>query len=409
MAEDLSKKLYVENFDSWKKTILRKRFVDDELEVKVIEHGIVLPTRKINTSNAGGVCDNNFNFVAGFSRSYGGIYVDPWASVESAYTVDKKDIVQLDEDVIFGGALIGHFGHFIMECWNRLWYVIQNPQLKSKILFILILGYKPYFDEFFRLMGINKERIVYVDKPMQCRSVTVPDQSQYSFINFTKEYLLPYLAIKSRVIPSNVKKLYLTRRIFDESYLKKIVSGEENLPRQAICFNEKYFEDFFAARGFKVIAPENLSVAEQLSLISGADEIATTLGTLSNWAIFCKPETKFIMLSRTSSMSVPFQCLVNEAVHLNNAYFVDASKNFMYATHVLSVCMLGANKYWKAFVENYFGEQIKEDDDRPYFENALDMYIYFWYKKYATEPKIMLYTLKNMCNRIIALEKELER
>ena len=44
MAEDLSKKLYVENFDSWKKTILRKRFVDDELEVKVIERGIILPT-----------------------------------------------------------------------------------------------------------------------------------------------------------------------------------------------------------------------------------------------------------------------------------------------------------------------------------------------------------------------------
>ena len=89
------------------------------------------------------------------------------------------------------------FGHFMMECLNRLWFVVQNPELKSKILFIITGrgNHCSYFDDFFRLMGIASERIIYVDKPIQCRSVTVPDQAQY-WDSYNKEWQLPYLAMK---------------------------------------------------------------------------------------------------------------------------------------------------------------------------------------------------------------------
>lgn len=53
-----------------------------------------------------------------------------------SYSVDRKELVELDEDVIYGGSLIGHFGHFMAECWDRLWYLLQHPELQSKILFI---------------------------------------------------------------------------------------------------------------------------------------------------------------------------------------------------------------------------------------------------------------------------------
>ena len=70
MAEDLSKKFYVHNFGTWKAAVNAKRFSDKKLEVKVIERGIILPLRRINSKEEyeGGVCDNDFNFVAGFSR-----------------------------------------------------------------------------------------------------------------------------------------------------------------------------------------------------------------------------------------------------------------------------------------------------------------------------------------------------
>lgn len=350
----------------------------------------------------GGVCDNDFNLIAGFTKrdpfeKYGG--GSGFALVESSYTVERKEIIQLDEDVIFGGALIGHFGHFIMECWSRLWYIIQHPELQLKIMFITTThgGYHEWFDDFFRLMGIDLNRIVYVKKPTQCRSVTVPEQSQYNawhFVKYTKEFFIPYQVIKSHVTPGKIKKIYLTR--------KNIIVGKY----RRICFNEEYFENFFSAHGFEVIAPEKLSIEEQISLVMGADEIAATLGTLTHWVMFCKPTTKFIMLTRDLSAQ-SIQIFINEAFEVNDYYIVKAWKKFLYVeSHVDGLFFLGANKYWQEFVADYFGEKIKIDDDALYIGEALEKYVDFWYKKYGDSKEKVIDSLKDMCSRIIALETQ---
>ena len=282
----------------------------------------------------------------------------------------------------------------MLECWHRLWYVIQRPELQSKILFITTAhgGYREWFENFFRLMDIDLKRIVYVKQPIQCRSVTVPAQAYHSTV-FTKEFFIPYQAIKSNVTPAAPKRLYLTRLGFE---FKK--HGNVH------CFGEKYFEDFFAAHGFEVVSMEQLKIEDQISLIMGADEIASTMGTLTHWALFCKPNAKFIALTRTHDL-MTLQELVIEATPHVEYHIVDASKNFVYANRSTGVCMLGSNKYWKAFVADYFGEQIDEDDDAPYFYDALNNYINFWYKKYSGNEEILLGSLKDMCKRIIALEK----
>lgn len=396
MAQDSIKRLYVQNVDDWLMDLSTKRFSDEELGVQVIEHGIVLPARrKIDKTWQGGVCDEDFNFIAGYSRkknNEGG-----FASVLSAYTVDKSELVELDEDVIFGGTLIGHFGHFMLECLSRLWYVLQQPELHAKILFITTEhgGYKPWFEDFFRLMGIDKDRIIYVDKPIQCRSITVPEQAYHSN-RFTKEFFVPYQVIKSRVTPAAPKKLYLTRLGFE---FKK--HGNVH------CFNEQYFEDFFAKHGFEIVSMEKLSFDEQVSLIMGADEIAAIMGTLTHWALFCKPNAKFITLLRTHDL-MQLQTLVTEATPRVEYHIVDTSKNFLYANRSTGVCLLGSTKYWKEFVADYFDEQIDEDDDSSYFNVELDKYIDFWCKKYVKSDNLntLVNSLRDMCNRIITLERE---
>ena len=389
-----AKRLYVQNPDEWQSELSKKRFFDDELEVKVIERGIVLPARKVNGVWEGGVCDNDFNFMAGYCRRKGG---GGWSfnRIESAYVVDREEILQLDEDVIYGGLLMNHFGHFMMECLGRLWYVLQNPETKSKIVFITTAGYRSWFEEFLNLMGIESERVIYVDKPLQFRSVTVPEQSQYSRNRIMKEFFLPYKAIKARVTPGESKKLYLTRTEYD--------TEKHNGVR---CFNEKYFEDFFTARGFESVSMEKLSLEEQVSLIMGADEIAANLGTLTHWAAFCKPNAKFIMINRTNNFVSIVQCLVNTLFNVDY-YIVDGSKNFLYADRTNGVCMFGSNKYWKKFVADYFGERIAEDDDNLYFEEALDEYLTCWSKKYSSSKEQLVGSLKDLCNRIVTLEKKL--
>ena len=201
--------------------------------------------------------------------------------------------------------------------------------------------------------------------------------------------------------PGNVKKLYLTRSEFDES---------NTLPWRR-CFNEKYFDDFFSARGFKIVAPEKLSLEEQISLVMGADEIAATMGTLTNWAaIFCKPSAKFIMLNRTK-VQFTFQILINEIFALENYYIIEGSRDFMYSKHSNGVFLLGSNEYWQKFVADYFGEKIDLDDDAPYLGESLDKYINHWVKQYK-DPKHFdkwVDSLKNLCRCVVTLERQLSK
>lgn len=393
--DNWSNKIYAQNVNEWKNNLSKKRFSDDTLKVQTVENGIILPARN-KGGFKGGVCDSNLNFIAGFTR---GGSTNGFAVVSDSYSVEPKDIIHVDDDVIYGGSLIGHFGHFMAECFCRLWYVVEHPELQSKIVFITTThgGWHPWFDDFFELMGIARERLIYVKKPLQFRSITVPDQSQYSPRTFTKEFLIPYQSIKQRVTPSAPQKLYLTRTQFE---------ADDNIGVH--CFNEKYFEDYFVSKGFKAVSMEKLPLAEQIALIMGADEVVSTVGTLTHWALFCKPTAKFIMLNRTDHTALALQCLINEATGIDY-YIVDISKNFMYANWNVGVCMLGSNRHWKQFVENYFGDRIEEDDDNLYFDKALDDYINFWCQKYSQPQHLQrrIDSLKSMCNRIISLEKQL--
>ena len=399
LTEDFKGRIFAECAKGWENELSKKRLQDKELKVTTVEKGIILPTRVLPGHGAwgafeGGVCDNDFNFVAG-DRADG-----DYACVKSAYTVDRKDIVQLDEDVIYGGALHTHFGHFLTECWNRLWFVVQklkDEQWKDKKV-VFVRWYNPEFDEFFKLMGIEKERIIYVlQKPMQFRSVTVPDQAQsFSEHTFTKEFMVPYQAIKSRVTPGTKKKVYLTRREVDK--VRKPKTG-------ARCFNEEYFENFFAAHGFEIVSTDTLpSIEEEISLIMGADEIATTSGTLAHWVAFAKPNVKFIMLLRTKDWVLVNQCRLMEAFNISNYYIVDGSHNLMYASALIGSLMLGPNKYWKEFVLHYFNEQIEEDYTS--LKNSLNDYVDFWYKVHGDSEQSIVNALKELCQRVIALEEE---
>ena len=66
----MKKKFYVRSADDWQKTLGNGKFSDRELKVEVVERGIVLPAQKIpdTFTYKGGVCNSDFNFIAGFSR-----------------------------------------------------------------------------------------------------------------------------------------------------------------------------------------------------------------------------------------------------------------------------------------------------------------------------------------------------
>lgn len=346
---DLRKRLYVKNYAAWEDCCRRGCFSSAPLKVQVVPHGVVLPTREIpdpciEPVYEGGVLDRAGNFVAGtirISRENPG-----YLAVVRGYRVETEELAESQETVIYGGMASYHFGHFLVESMARLWYLLNEKGTQKKIVFITNGKPGDWFRNFMELLGINWERVIIIRQPMRFASVIVPEESVHSWGHFfTDEYRQIYARLREQAKPSRHKKLYLTHRAFKG---------------QIKCCNEKYFEDYFAAKGFLVVSPEKYSLPEQIALLKGADEVACMVSTLSHLILFAKPHTKLIMLTRTSHEVLVAQCLVNEAAQAD-WYIIDASQNFLYGERNHGAILLGTTPYWKKFVLDHYGEQEKKD------------------------------------------------
>lgn len=345
-------RLYVRGVDTWGRAAAKSRLSRRELAVMEVPSGILLPPENWNPQTGefqGGVCDRDGNFVAGLYRNKppkGGFY-----GVSSAYAVSEDDLIYVDKEVIFGGILIGHFGHFILECLGRLWYVLTQDAQDKPIVFLTELETCGWFGNFFDLLSIPRRRIILVERPTRFKSVTVPEEAVHSWHDYTLEYLLPYrfMVQQARILMGNKslgKKIFLTRNKLKDSQTK--------------CVNEEYFCRFFAQQGYTMVELETLPLAEQVSIISSAEEIAAVMGSLTHWALFCRPGTKFTMLTRTSNDILASQCLINEASQVD-WYIVDTAMNLFYANRAVGVCLIGPTVYWKAYVKAHYG--FLQDDE----------------------------------------------
>lgn len=139
----LSNRIWISQSDKWKKCSEVDYFSNRELEVLELKDGIVLPAKYYGNpagTYMGGVCNSKFEHIAGVereskkSKGFPGYY-----GMANSYTVEDSELQKDEESVIFGGALIGHFGHFMLESISaRLWYVISNPDDLRKIVFVSI-------------------------------------------------------------------------------------------------------------------------------------------------------------------------------------------------------------------------------------------------------------------------------
>ncbi|GAA0808924.1 hypothetical protein [Psychrobacter piscatorii] len=133
------KRLYAINLPKFEKQIAKNYVNLEKLECNTIENGIILPLRKteIPSTDAiyeGGVCDENLKFIAGHKR----VNSEKPHNFECirSYTIDKKEIDLVDEEVVFAGIAYSHFGHFLVETMNRLWWVVKNNIKNKKIVFL---------------------------------------------------------------------------------------------------------------------------------------------------------------------------------------------------------------------------------------------------------------------------------
>lgn len=334
---------------TWRYPYSIKYFSNRKLTSRVIDNGIVLPNKTINGTLYGGVCDENFNYISGHETFFpDSAYMTRHTS--GSYKVTEKEIDIIDETVMYGGNLIDHPGHLLIESFaDRMWWLCQSTDSDLKIAITTIWGdYSIKFPlEILDMFGVPSDRIIICRKPTKFKSIIVPEQSQYmrnAFVpyDYTEEFTKVYRYIRKSIKPSPYKKIYFT----------KTKTRANNI------IGEEWFIEYFRNKGFKVIDPEDYSFREKAEFLVGADEFVTQIGTNSHYALFCKPTVKLTILSRVNNNALPIQALLNEAAGITDFYCVDVSGNFLHKDITFGISLMYVTDDFKRYAKNVYNEEI---------------------------------------------------
>lgn len=278
-----------------------------------------------------------------------------------------------DETVIFGGCLIDHFGHALLDGTARMWYLTDAPDDKKIVFLRYPKTSHASFDalKFVELMGIDMNRVEIITEPTQFRRVIVPDETMYPADAYRPEYIRTFDHIVKRIQPHTDSRIYLSRRKFGFR----------------TSLNEQYYEEFFAARGFTIIYPETLPIEDQIAYIAGADEIVTTMGSMAHLLLFAKPTVNATILNR-SGQCLPGQIMVDQVRGIE-PYFVDAYCNPLPVPHVDGPFLFGPNRFFRAYLDergiNYEPDELRMDSVQ--MRELSDAFMTEWGRMYANPKK----------------------
>lgn len=266
--------------------------LDRPMAVQTVSRGIVLPRKEVENGprwGLGGVCDESHTFVE-LSAYDGG-----WATHGGSYEWDATE--QLDCDVVYFGLYFAHWGHFLVDLMGRLWYYAKGLAggKQLKLAYIGEEEPKGNFLEIFQLLGIDSEDLLHVTKPTRFRNVIVPEFSCKSCQWYSEEYRAIFDTMIARVAEEgyapeqlqDVEKVYFSRMFFGKA--KHSEFGENNIAK------------WLETNGFTSVAPEKLSVRDQIYLWNHAGEIACLDGSIPmNLAFSNNPKLKLTIMHKTS-------------------------------------------------------------------------------------------------------------
>lgn len=178
-----------------------------------------------------------------------------------------------------------NFGHFIYEILPII--LSYRDTTKSENWFIAmgdnITG---FHKQLFELFGISEKRIVFVPQNgiLSSPELSVVARPASGMLNFA---MLDRVRDDYRSVPAPPskfgRKLYLSRRLEERKRL----------------LNEEEIEKFLEMRGFEVINTGNLSVADQIAAMRGADVLVGAHGSAFSSAVFSPGGKKIVEFVNT--------------------------------------------------------------------------------------------------------------
>lgn len=312
----------------------------EEPHIINIEKGVLLPALADRKKpwGIGGVLDQNGGFVdeSRLDDSFGGFYAI------------NEEPVFLDEEVIYLGIMPKHWGHFIIDVLSKLWCVYDYPQLRIAYCGLSWdNGVTGNYSELLQLAGIEKERLLFIDKAYKVRNVIIPSRT----LGFRENYHNLYKRAIDTII-SNVLSLAEQKKIVRK---EKIYFTRTKLSQAKLTeVGEKRIEKVFRDNGYTVISPEKLTVVEQIFYYHTAQNIACVSGTIPHNIVFAKDGCNIAIFNRTCVINPP-QIRINQLKKANCVY-IDAFNRWT-ITHPRTYGGIDHSPVWLEInenVEHYF-------------------------------------------------------
>lgn len=288
---------------------------DEMPKVKILDNALVFPRKN------GGVCHNtNIPY-----QGLGGVIDSDGNFVKESIIYDLKiqrnidriafggtynvSLVEEDDRVaIYLGLAHKHWGHFLVDIIQRCWYpmvydLLGNSNEKKKCRdgiklpenYIFVFSgfgdnsnkFNGNYAEFFRLLGLDDNKIVFVNLPTKFKRVIVPGIAIYpgEFICSVYRILIDTVIEQAMI---EQKKLQREEKIY---FSRTHLTGTMEI-------GEKEIENAMMLSGYKVMYPEELSLGEQIFYWQTAKSIACINGTIPHNCIFAHKNIVLIVFNK---------------------------------------------------------------------------------------------------------------
>jgi hypothetical protein len=242
----------------------------EPLQTRIVEDAIYVPFRSdvfLDRDKEWGIFDANGSlvmeaaYVRGESQDLVGqrLYVDP-ASL---------DIVDGPYDtMIYGGPIIPHYGHFLLSSLARVWALDGSAPALFHSHPALFEHGAPYIRDVTAAAVLTPKNACSLTRPTRIKRLVVPQASVIEQCRVSPVYAASVGRIGYTF--KDTGRFTATNYYLSKSRLAFGVAGLQD---------EDVVERAFVRRGFDIVYPETLSIADQVSLFRNATTIAGTVSS----------------------------------------------------------------------------------------------------------------------------------
>ncbi len=267
----------------------------DNAYVSRVEYGPLRTYEPPTRYHRGAVYDSTGRLVVN-SQKIGGTNGHPWVPADKERIKAKKDAARLEGKWLYGGHWMQHFGHFLIEQITTLWH--QEPEITGLVFHQYLrrpFHVEPWMQRVLELVGYGDLPIKIVDKrhEFSVDQLIVPSRAVVANGWGHPQAREVWEAVATQFRTDEAaragSKIFFSRTAFNEARRQ----ANHQRARSSLARDQK-LDSLFADAGFQVVAPQTLTIDEQLRLAANAALLAGNSGSALHLSAFAPVGTRVL-------------------------------------------------------------------------------------------------------------------